>query len=277
MGYKSLPLAATFLLAFLLLNFVSAFTVTLTGTCQREIVNNTLNFTISSTGNGTVYNLVFSPFVPNATVVGNYSLASLAPGTSNSIYIKLENVTAKGSYAAYVLLAYQQSSDFFTALFPCLVNFGNVVANSNLFISAKYTFLNSTVAVVNATVFNAERTPIMANVSVLLPPAIKTIGPSSQLVSLSPYNSTNVYFKLLDPVALQQALSIGVYAAYSNSGLHYASLSAFALSGTASAKKSGVFLLLAISFIILIVLILLIFSLIKSRKKAREQHQHHGV
>jgi len=94
-------------------------------------------------------------------------------------------------------------------------------------------------------------------------------------VPLSPYNSTNVYFKLLDPVALQQAFSIGVSASYSNSGLHYASLSALALSETASAKKSGVFLLLAISFIILIIFILLILSLIKSRKKAREQH--HGL
>jgi len=275
MGYKSLPLTAAFLLAFLLLNFVSAFTVTLTGSCQREIVNNTLNFTISSTGNGTVYNLVFSPFVPNAIVVGNYSLASLTPGTSNSIYIKLENVTAKGSYVAYVLLAYQQSSSFFTALFPCLVYFGNVAANSNIRVSPKYTFLNSTVAVVNATVFNAGRMPIIANVSVLLPPAIKAVGPSSELVSLSQFNSTNVYFKLLDPVAWQQTLSIGVSAVYSNSGLHYANLSTLALSETAGAKRSGVFLLLAISFIILIVFILLIFSLIKSRKKAREQY--HGV
>jgi len=118
---KSNILISTFVfLAFL--NLAHAGTVTLTGSCNATLVNSSIVFSLSNSGNDSAYNLIISPIIEGATPLNtSYAISMLPPGQTKTLSVKLTNFGLNGSYVDAFYVTYQQGFSFFSAVFPCLV------------------------------------------------------------------------------------------------------------------------------------------------------------
>jgi len=121
----------------LLASLAFAGTVVLTGTCASVVKNNTVNFSIANSGNDSAYGLIVNPYISGANVIGNYSIARLDPGSTANFAVRLSNITAKGTYVDYFVVDYQQGSSFFSAMFPCWLEFG-VSATSPIYLNSYF-------------------------------------------------------------------------------------------------------------------------------------------
>ena len=137
------------------LNLAHAGTVILTGSCNATLVNSSIVFSLSNSGNDSAYNLIISPIVEGATPLNtSYSMNVLAPGQTKTIYVKLTNFGLNGSYVDAFYVTYQQGFSFFSAVFPCLV-YINKLAVSPIYEVVGTTPLKNMV-IVNVSLFNAE-------------------------------------------------------------------------------------------------------------------------
>ncbi len=263
-----------FALAFsaFMLSYSFAGTVVLTGSCTRFVTNNSFKFSITNSGNDSAYDLLINPYIANAAVAGNYSANILQPGTTANFSIRLSNVTAKGTYADYVVVTYSQGSSFFSTMFPCLLSFNNATT-PEIYLSTSLYKVNSSVAAVNVSVFNAAKNNITANVSLLVPPFVSFEGPSSFSALLKPFSTYHFQFKLNLTNAKGISFTIAATASYIASKSHFAAMAILGVSQQAKTFSSniGSVLLFGIAALIALLVLLIAFVFVRSRKKRREK------
>ena len=257
----------------LLVQLAAAGTVTFTGTCGNYVPSSgTLGFRLSNSGNDSAYNLVLTPHIQNAQITNSiYTVSNLGPASSASLNISISKLLQKGVAVVYFTAAYQQSSSVFTAVFPCLVSFVNVTT-SQVLLSANSSVSSNNNATAKVRVFNAGTTPVSVNVSLILPPTFTYRSSGFSVVSLGPYQVTNVTFSLGFPVGTQAAYAVGVAGSYSAGNLSYSSLATFIMQSPKQATASlGSLLIWAATAVVTVVILLLIISML--RKKPRPMTQ----
>jgi len=254
------------------LNLAHAGTVTLTGSCNATLVNSSIVFSLSNSGNDSAYNLIISPIVGGATPINtSYAISVLPPGQTKTLFVKLTNFGLNGSYVDSFYVTYQQGFSFFSAVFPCLI-FINKPTVSPIYEVVKTTPLKNMV-IVNVSLFNAAGTPINGTVYLVIPPTLPFISNKSYGFTLQPYTNETFTFKLKSPNAGASYSSAAV-ASFNMGDLHYSSMAAFSI--TPYAEKS-MFLspLEIIAVIIAIILLIALFLLVKSIKnKKKHEHMH---
>jgi len=256
------------------LNLVHAGTVILTGSCNATLVNSSIVFSLSNSGNDSAYNLIISPIVEGATPLNtSYPMNVLAPGQTKTIYVKLTNFGLNGTYVDAFYVTYQQGFSFFSAVFPCLV-FINKPTVSPIYEVVKTTPLKN-IVIVNVSLFNAARTPVNGTVSLIIPPTLSFISNKSYGFTLQPYTNESFTFKLQSPNNGVSYSSAAV-ASFNISNLHYSSMAIFSI--TPYVAKSALLSPLEITAVIIaIILLIALFLLARSikNKKGREREQIH--
>lgn len=199
-----------------------------------------------------------------AQVVGNYSIASLGPNESDSLSIQLSNVTAKGTYTDYILVAYQQGGTYFTSIFPCRLNFGNSTT-SQLYVSTNQTFVGKSLKV-SVSLFNGAPGNVTANLSLIMPPGIILSTTTTESVAVAPYKKVNATF-LLTPPAGGQSYSAAAVVDYEKQGLHYSSFSVFTIS-SAPPQRPYDLTVPVLGAVIVVVIALIIVAVVRSKKSS---------
>ena len=98
---------------------LNAGTVSLTGTCSHSLGNNTVLFSLENSGNDSAYNVHVLPSIEGEGQ-RTYNLGTLEPKGYLYTYVNITNISAMGTYADYFTVAYQQDTQSFVAVFPCL-------------------------------------------------------------------------------------------------------------------------------------------------------------
>ncbi|MFP3289245.1 MAG: hypothetical protein RXO35_02335 [Candidatus Micrarchaeota archaeon] len=253
-------------------NLVHAGTVTLTGSCNATLVNSSIVFSLSNSGNDSAYNLIISPIVEGATPINtSYAISVLPPGQEKTLFVKLTNFGLNGSYVDAFYVTYQQGFSFFSAVFPCLV-FINKPTVSPIYEVVRTTPLKNMI-IVNVSLFNAARTPINGTIFLIIPPTLPFISNKSYGFTLQPYTNETFTFKLKSPNTGASYSSAAV-ASFNISDLHYSSMVTFSITPYV-AKSLFLSPLEIIAIIIAIILLMAIFLLVKSIKdKKRHEHMH---
>jgi hypothetical protein len=254
----------------LLLGVASAGTVTLTGSCRTLGLDSmAMNFTLSNSGNDSAYNLVVTPMLQNVQAQNNvYILDSLGPDSRNTLTVNVTGLTERGVSAGYFITTYQQGTEVFSAVFPCLYAFGNMT-QSQILMTPHASIAHNGNATVVMSVYNAGPTTISANVSLILPPALTYIGGRSYQVDVNSGSFKNVTFNLLFKPSLSASFSVASFATYVQGNLSHASLSSFVLSSPSVQQSPFTLIITIIAAVIVIAIIaLIISSMMKKRKKA---------
>ncbi len=261
-------------LLFLLSTLGSVFagTVVLTGSCKTLVLNNTLNFSLLNSGNDSAYSVIVDPHISHAQVIGNYTASLLSPGSTLNFSIKLTNVTAKGTYVDYLIVAYQQGTSFFSVFFPCWLEFG-VPATSELFVAATPYYANNSVELVNVTLMNGGEKSVDANVSLLLPPGVRAVGPSHYLLMISPATTSHLQFKIDIKSLSGVSLNGAVYASYYLNNISFATRPDVFLIAPMPAKHYPVGLFILYGAVAVIVIFGLFVLFIALRNRKRRQHK----
>ncbi len=269
--------AIVFCACVLLLGTANAGTVIITGTCNSNLApGNFLNFALFNNGTDTAYSLLISPIIPNALPAENtYSISSLPSGVNTATKIGLLNITGRGSYASALILNYQQGQQTFTALFPCMVNFGNATNSTLRVFPAANTLIgnSSNIVKIGVNITNGGNNNLDANVSILVPPTFRNLSSSSYLITIGPFQTKSLVFTYALPPG-QVSYSAAISASYTLEGLHYASIATLILRNyipPSSSTNSQTYLFVGIVVIILLLLLLIVRSIIKRRKGSVDQ------
>ena len=193
----------------------------------------------------------------------------------SALIVNISNVTEQGVSAGYFLAMYQQGSQVFSALFPCIYALGTRT-QSQIFIMPNTTVSSNGNATVKVAVINAVPTaPVIVNVSLMLPPAFTYFGAKSYLLDVNSSVPRIVTFNLYFNPSGQSAYTVAATASYSENGISHATLSTFVLSTPAPA--TGTFaLLLEITAVIAVLAVLALIAVSvfrKGRKSAPAQPQ----
>lgn len=258
------------LIALMGMGFAS--TVTLTGTCYSNIVNQTDNyilFNLTNSGNGTATNMLLVPSIQGATPLNaSIPIQLVAPSNTYSSKFYLSNFTTPGSYLERFIARYSQGASSFETFFPCIVNINrsthSLIAIESSKISGK---------IVRVNLSSIASYPINAQVSVYAPPSF-SVNSSVQNVTLKPYSFANVSFTLSTPQYTNAEFPVAISVSYMNDSLHYAALAVTAISfgnGSTSALSSilqGNLIFAIIGAIVAIILVLIAISIIKQKKRS---------
>ena len=256
------------------LNLAHAGTVTLTGSCNATLVNSSIVFSLSNSGNDSAYNLIISPLVEGATLLNtSYPINVLAPGQTKTIYVKLTNFGLNGSYVDAFYVTYQQGFSFFSAVFPCLV-YINKPTVSPIYEVVRTTPLKNMV-IVNVSLFNAARTPLNGTISLIVPPTLSFISNKSYGFTLQPYTNESFTFKLQSPNNGASYSSAAV-ASFNMSNLHYSSMATFSITSYVanSTLLSPLEITAAVIAIILLMALFILARSIKNKKRREREHIH---
>ncbi|MGC8586597.1 MAG: hypothetical protein ACP5HW_02850 [Candidatus Micrarchaeia archaeon] len=261
------------LIPFFLVALVNAGTVTLSGTCQNYIVNNSIMFSLSNSGNDTAYNLIISPIISGAvTLNSSFSVNALAPGRSFSIKVPLENFGIPGTYAEGFIVSYQQGLSVFSALFPCTVWFGKPTV-SPIYETIKWNKDGDT-AIINVSLFDGLGISYVGNISLMVPPTFSFISNKSYSFNVEPYTYSNFTFKVAFPKGAS-SYTLAAVASFTSDDLHYTNLVPFVVNTSAkSVVPRSYYILVAGAVIVLIIIILLTFiirSMLRKKKKPKEE------
>lgn len=149
--------------------YACAGTVTLTGSCPNRALNGTAFFNLSNSGNDSAYRLTIVPRIPTAlTEYATYNLDDLPPDSTGVFNMTLVNVTGRGTYAGQVDVAYEQGTDYFTAVFPCTFSFRNATSSS-VYLTPTVVNEGDGTVLVRVSVFNGGASEADMNVSLILP------------------------------------------------------------------------------------------------------------
>ncbi len=260
--------ALYFIIFLAVIGISHAGTVTLTGTCQGAVRNNTLSFSLSNSGNDTAIDFSVVPVVQDATVSGAYSINSLGPGETYPLQIKLANITAKGTYDDYIKASYTQGGSVFSAVFPCQLVFG-MPTRSVLALTAQVSNQSNGDKNISINLYNSGNSSVLANVSLIAPPSFEFAGKNSQMVSIPPFEYGQLSFDVRIPeTGTNATYEVAATAGYFAGGLHYATLLNIAVSETGSRANSGDLLLyMSIAAILILLALAFIAALRKRRKK----------
>lgn len=259
-----------------LLGITHAGTVVLTGTCSNYVTNNTIYFTLSNSGNDSAYNLILSPLLTNATPMNSsYSINALNPGQNVSVQVKLKNISMQGTYADVFVLAYQQGSSSFSAIFPCLLSYPRSTT-SEIYSTAHVSAIKGE-GFINVSLFNAGRENITGNLSLIIPPTLSYISKSSYSFKLSPYNTINMSFSVKLPQGVASYTG-AVAVSYLLNGMHYSNMATFQIGNPASsALISTYYIVIIIGVVIIAIILILLLRSIRRKGKAVANNTIHTV
>jgi len=259
-----------------LLGITHAGTVVLTGTCSNYVTNNTIYFALSNSGNDSAYNLILSPLLTNATPMNSsYSINALNPGQNVSVQVKLKNISMQGTYADVFVLAYQQGSSSFSAIFPCLLSYPRSTT-SEIYSTAHVSAIKGE-GFINVSLFNAGRENITGNLSLIIPPTLSYISKSSYSFKLSPYNTSNMSFSVKLPQGVASYTG-AVAVSYLLNGLHYSNMATFQIGNPASsALIYTYYIVIIIGVVIIAIILILLLRSIRRKGKAVANNTIHTV
>lgn len=248
----------------------SASTVTLTGTCYSNLINQTNNymkFNLTNSGNGTATNLLLEPVISGASAINTSILIPLvAPGGIYVEKVYLSNFSTPGSYVERFIARYSQGSSNFVTIFPCLANI-NVNARSLLSITG----INRKSNIVRVNLTNIADYPIKAQVAIYAPPAF-TLNNSIQNITLKPYSLSNFSFEVATPQYTNAEFPVAISVSYLSNSLHYSTLAVTTIqfgnnTSLAQSIVNGNGLLFIVGAIIFVILFLIILSIVLKRGK----------
>lgn len=261
------------ILAILLIAFIgiaNASTVTLTGTCYTNFVNQTHNymsFNLTNSGNGTATDMVIEPIIQGASTTNTtLSIPLVAPGTAYNEKIYLQNFTTPGSYVEQFVASYSQGSSNFITIFPCLVTINHAAPSLVSIIGFKYKNNNLQVNISNIADY-----PINAQISLYTSPSFTVLN-STQNVTLQKYSIINESFAVSSPKYTDAQFPIAVVVSYTKDNLHYSTLGVYSVSFGGNKDITSIFqgnaVLFIIAAIIIIIIILIIISILKKKPKS---------
>jgi len=260
------------------LNLVHAGTVTLAGSCNHNLVNSSIVFSLSNSGNDSAYNLIISPIIEGATPLNtSYSMNVLAPGQTKTIYVKLTNFGLNGTYVDTFVVAYQQGPSFFTAVFPCWV-YINKPTTPPIGENIEMTSLKDMI-IVNVSLFSLFQRQINGSLYLIVPPTFSFISNKSYSFSLSNYSGENFTFKLKPPPksgGFYSSAASAAVASFNIGNLHYSSIANFSITPyvAKSAPLSPLEITATIVAIILLIALFLLARSIKNKKRREHEHIH---
>ena len=248
-----------------------ASTVTLTGSCYSNVINqsnNYITFNLANSGNGTATNLLIEPIIEGAAAENSTILIPLvAPGGRYSERVYLSNFTMPGSYAERFIARYSQGGTTFTTLFPCIAYIGR---NAQSLIGI--TGLSARGGTLDVNMSNIADYPIIANISIFAPPSFSFTN-GTRSVTISRYSVSNASFTFSSPKYSNAEFPVAVAISYSSNGVHYSTLAITSISygsgGLASAQGGSWILLAAIGFVVAAVLALIVASVFINRRNRR--------
>lgn len=256
------------LFAVLFLGIANAGTLSLTG---NQVLNlqpgNVLNFTLSSSGNDTAYNLILSPTISGAqSEKAFYSVASLPPNSRAFFNIGLLNITEQGTFADAFAVSYQQGTQAFTAMFPCIVNIGKPTTSS-IYLTVNATSSKG-VATINVTVFNAVRSNYTVNVTALVPPTFSFSSNKKYTLDLGPYEKRNVQFIVTYPLS-QASYTAAIASQYILGNTSYANIEPINIvtAQLSQPTQSPSVTLIIIAAVAIAIILLIARSYLKSRSR----------
>ena len=262
-------------IAVLAVGMAGASTVTLTGSCRSGIINatnNSMQFNISNSGNGTASEMLIEPEISGAQLAGNSTILIpfVEPGISYPQRILFSNLTMPGSYVERFVVRYSQGASTFTTVFPCLVNI-NRRAVSLLAITG----ITRTGDRLVMNISNMADYPITAEVSAYAPQDFVLSRPV-QNMTVNGYSLSNATFAFVPPSITDAVFPISVVVSYSRNGTHYSTLAITTIAfGSKSSGGSGLsYIILASIAVVAVLAALIVLSVIRGRRNA--QHAQGG-
>lgn len=257
-----------FLLSIMVFIFGVAYggTVTLTGTCTKALSQNNIVFNLSNSGNDTAYNIHVIPSIYYAQTNSSYYVSpSIGPNGVFVANILLQNITANGTYIDYMTVAYQQGGSVFSALFPCSASF-NTQTSSQMLLSKNITYING-IYYINVTAFNAGKTGITPNISVILPEGFSYLNQNYNKTYIPGLSHQSYIFKVKNNVG--GSYSGAVAAQYVNDNLSYATFLSFVLGqGVNTQKIAGGINFFYVGIIVIILILIALIIRAAWKKKA---------
>lgn len=186
------------MMALLVASTAYAGTVTLTGTCNQNAGSNTLNFTLSNSGNeaGTNLTVQFTILGPGYGGMENFSISQIAPSGSASLSVPLGGIgAAPGTLPAYFLVKFHQDTEVYNATFPCLVNIGSSTS-SQIYLTTNVIAVQPGLTRINATVANQGNTAVNVNLGLILPPSFTYNHGAASSLTIAPHSSNSTQFNV---------------------------------------------------------------------------------
>lgn len=245
-------------------------TVTLTGTCQSNLNHNgSINFSIANSGTESASSVVLQSYYAFSNkLTGTYLAAQIRPDNAALFDINSSIGNNTGSFAYYFLVTYQQGTQMFTVVFPCVVqNHGThltLVSISNVTVRD----INSTTAKVTGSIYSFSSNTISGNITLILPPELERNGSRISGFVVNPYQYHN--FTLYSNLPSQNNTYSGAVALeYSSNGTTYSSVSIIKIiSYSAGQDQLKGYLVQAAIIAIIVILLLLILRQRILRKKS---------
>ena len=186
--------------------------------------------------------------------------------------MSLLNVTERGTYAGYIDVAYQQGTQWFTAVFPCFFSFGNSTPR-RIYLTPTVTDEGGGKFLVDVSVFNGGASEVEANVSLILPPTFDNASGRHQTISLNPDAQRNLSFVISMPAGSVASYTAAVAASFSEGGLGYASLKNFVISPLKSQQTNfGTIALIASLVAVSALLVRFVYVSIKRKRNPPPPH-----
>ena len=252
----------------------AAGTVTLTGTCQSNLNHNgSINFSIANSGTESASAVVLQSYYAFSNrLTGTYSAAQISPDHAAVFDINSSIGNNTGSFAYYFLVTYQQGTQMFTVVFPCVVqNHGihpALVGISNVTVQD----INSTTAKVNGSIYGFSSNTISGNITLILPPELARNGSRISGFVANPYQYHN--FTLYANLPSQNNTYSGAVALeYSSNGTTYSSVYIIKIAPYSAVQNQlkGYLVLVAITAIIIIIALLVLRQRILKKKGAAHE------
>ena len=252
----------------------AAGTVTLTGTCRSNLSNNqSINFSIANSGTESASSVVLQSYYAFSNkLTGTYSTSQISPGHAALFDINSSVGNNTGSFVYYFLVTYQQGTQIFTVVFPCvvqshgthpaLIGINNVTVND----------INSTTAKVNGSIYSFSSNTINGNITLILPPELERNGSRISGFAVNPYQYHN--FTLYANLPSQNNTYSGAVALeYSSNGTTYSSVYIIKIIPYSAGQNQlkGYLVQAAIIIVIVIILLLVLRQRILRKKRAVQE------
>ncbi len=171
----------------------AAGTVTLTGTCQSNINRNgSINFSISNSGTDSASAVLLQSYSAFSNkLTGSYSANQIGPGRTAFFEINSSMGNRTGSFAYSFLLTYQQNTQIFTVVFPCVVQSNGTSASLAAISNVSVQDVNSTTEKISGSIYSFSQSPISGNLTLILPPALKPKSNTTISFTANPYSYYN--------------------------------------------------------------------------------------
>ncbi len=252
----------------------AAGTVTLTGTCQSNLnTNGSINFSIANSGTESASSVVLQSYYAFSNkLTGTYPAVQVSPGHAALFDINSSIGNDTGSFAYSFLVTYQQGTQMFTVVFPCVVqNHGThlaLVGISNVTVQD----INSTTAKVDGSIYSFSSNTISGNITLILPPELERNGSRISGFVVNPYQYHN--FTLYANLPSQNNTYSGAVALeYQSNGTTYSSVSIIKIIPYSAGqnKLKGYLVQAAIIAIIIIIALLVLRQRILRKKSAAHE------